>query len=172
MKAIGEFYLLSMNCTFSLLGSCWASYNKRCTLLYHNLVSELGYTMHRVRGPKLGLVTRSRMGLHSLSPTTTPAATLATTLAPTMCMRPVTSSAIVTGVSSFVSSENAFCLVIYNEHRALLERMTKFQLAANSYSYTVMVANFSFFQINAFFPRPFQTPLIKLCGHFTWMVSV
>lgn len=117
--------------------------------------------------PKLGLVTRSRTGLHSLSPTTTPAATLATTLAPTMCMRPVTSSAIVTGVSSFVSSENAFCLVIYNEHRALLERMTKFQLAANSYSCTVMVANFSFFQINAFFPRPFQTPLIKLCGHFT-----
>lgn len=111
MKALGSLYLLSMNGTFSLLGSCWTSYNKHCTLHYLKSGVKLGST-HRVRGPKLGLVTRSRTGLHSPLTYHYTCHHASHHRAQTMCIRPITSSAIFTEVSSFVSSQNVNCLVI------------------------------------------------------------
>lgn len=73
-------------------------------------------------------------------------------LAQTVCMRPrAASTGIFIGVSSLLSTENTYCLVIYNEQEALLERMTKFQLAAKLLLLHSDGCYFSFSQINAFF---------------------
>lgn len=133
---------------------------------------KFGCTMHRVRGPRLGLVTRSRTGLHSPLTYHHTCRHASYHIGPNHVHETCYIQCNFHRGLQLCQLRKCICLVIYNKHRALLERMTKFQLAANSYSCTVMVVIFSFFQINAFFPRPFQTPLMKLCGHFTWMVSV
>ena len=100
--------------------------------------------MHQVRGPRLGLVTRSRTGLHSSLTYHHTCHHASHHIGPNHVHGTCYFQCDFHRGLQLDQLKNTYCLVIHNEHRALLERTTKFQLAADSYSCTVMV-NFSFF---------------------------